>query len=282
MRRLPTLASSLVTAVALAVTVAACSSSKSVGGDAVGSTSVSSTTENTTPDTTGVPDTTAAAPTSTDAPAPGPVCDDIAPTGAAVDVNAVNGDWNGDGAQDSAVSWGEPTGSGVDWFVRMQLTGAGNSAIFLGDVGAGFVRVTGRADVDFSLGAPEGSNEDELIAVVEGNAAGFNLGVFGLDQFGCVFQFDNGGGETYLIPVHNSVATLAGMTCDGGAGSRFVVRLEATTGDGVNFTTSDIRVQRTDDNSLADMAPIAGALTSASPGLARYGDAECEGASLLP
>lgn len=262
---------------------AGCSSSKSIenAGEATTAAPTTSAVASTVPATVVVTTPETVAPATTAA-GPAPVCDDIAPTAAAVDVTVVNGDWNADGVADSALSWGEPTASGVDWFVRMQVSGGHNSAIFLGDVGAGFARVTGRADVDFSLGAPEGANEDELVAVVGSNAAGVNLGVFGLDQWGCVFQFDNGGGEVFVIPVHNAAAALSGMTCDGGAGSRFIVRLEADTADGTNWTTRDIRVQRTDENSLADGDPIVGALTGASPGLGRYGEAECEGMVLTP
>lgn len=279
----PALAAALLAAAALM----GCSSSTSQNASG-SSTSLAESTTTAAP-ATSAPASTAPAPT-TAAPAPtvappappASLCDDIAPTAAAVDVTVVNGDWNGDGAVDSAVSWGEPTSGGVDWFVRMQLSGAGNSSIFLGDLGPGYARVTGRVDVDYSLGAPAGSNEDELVAVVGSSAAGFNLGVFGLDQWGCLFQFDNGGGDVYIIPVYNSMLNMSGMTCDGGMGSRFVVRLEATSADGTNWTTSDIRVQRDDDNSLAEAPAIIGALTSASPALNAYGTAECDGTSLMP
>lgn len=279
----PALAAALLAAAALM----GCSSSTSQNASG-SSTSLAESTTTAAP-ATSAPASTAPAPT-TAAPAPtvappappASLCDDIAPTAAAVDVTVVNGDWNGDGAVDSAVSWGEPTSGGVDWFVRMQLSGAGNSSIFLGDLGPGYARVTGRVDVDYSLGAPAGSNEDELVAVVGSSAAGFNLGVFGLDRWGCLFQFDNGGGDVYIIPVYNSMLNISGMTCDGGMGSRFVVRLEATSADGTNWTTSDIRVQRDDDNSLAEAPAIIGALTSASPALNAYGTAECDGTSLMP
>lgn len=287
MHRRLTSAPALAAALLAAAALVGCSSSTSQ--DASGSSTSLAESTTTAAPATSAPASTAPAPT-TAAPAPtvappappASLCDDIAPTAAAVDVTVVNGDWNGDGALDSAVSWGEPTSGGVDWFVRMQLNGAGNSSIFLGDLGPGYARATGRVDVDFSLGAPAGSNEDELVAVVGSSAAGFNLGVFGLDQWGCLFQFDNGGGDVYIIPVYNSMLNISGMTCDGGMGSRFVVRLEATSADGTNWTTSDIRVQRDDDNSLSEAPAIIGALTSASPALNAYGTAECDGTSLMP
>ena len=156
--------------------------------------------------------------------------------------------------------------------------GSTSERIALGDLGPSFAAVVGRADVDFSLGAPAGSNEDELVAIVGSNAAGYNLGVFGIGSDGCAFQFDDGAaGSPYIIPVHAAVATTSGLRCDGGMGSRFMVRLEANSSDGVNYTTNDIRVERTDGNSLADGVSIPGTITSADAGFMAYQQAECDG-----
>lgn len=270
----PTVAGALL----LSASLAGCSSSKSVGDAAGSTTSVPGSTSSIAA-TTSVPESTTPA---TSAPAPtapaGGSCTDRSPSGSAVSVNVVNGDWNGDGTADSALSWGEPTGGGANWFVRMQVAGGANSAIALGDLGASFAAVVGRADVDFSLGAPAGSNEDELVAIVGGNAAGYNLGVFGIGSDGCAFQFDNGAaGSPYIIPVHAAVATTSGLRCDGGMGSRFMVRLEASSADGTNYTTNDIRIERTDGNSLADGVSIPATITSADPGFMAYQQAECDG-----
>ena len=268
---------------ALALGLAACSSSRSIDGEA-GGTTVPGSTTSVAASTTTAPAVTSPATTVIPTTAAGPVaaCDDATPSGAAVKVNVVNGDWNGDGGADSALSWGEPTGSGVEWFVRMQVSGGTNSVVQIVDVGAGFATAIGYVDVDFSLGAPEGTNREEMIAIVGSNAAGYNLGVFGIDGSGCAFQFDGGtAGEPYLIPVHNAAAALSGMRCDGGMGSRFVVRLDADTADGTNWTTRDIKVERTDENSLADSTVIAGTLTSADGALAAYGQAECDGELLI-
>lgn len=271
-----------VAGVALLAALVGCSSSKSIDGEAGGTTTPASTTvagATTTTLAVTIPPTSAPP---TTAAGPGATCDDATPSAAAVEVNVENGDWNGDGGADSALSWGEPTGSGVEWFVRMQVSGGTNSVVAIGDVGAGFVTALGYVDVDFSLGAPEGTNRQELIAIVGSNAAGYNLGVFGIDSHGCAFQFDGGtAGEPYVIPVHNAAAALSGMRCDGGMGSRFAVRLEADTADGTNWDTRDIRVERTDENSLADGAVIPGTLTSADSALAAYGQAECDGELLI-
>ena len=273
---LPALAGALL----LSASLVGCSSSKSVGSEAAASTSSVPASTSSVPASTSVPETTTPA---TSAPAPtapsgGSSCTDRSPSGSAVQVTVVNGDWNGDGTADSALSWGEPTGGGANWFVRMQVAGGSNSAIALGDLGPSFAAVVGRADVDFSLGAPAGSNEDELVAIVGSNAAGYNLGVFGIGSDGCAFQFDDGAaGSPYIIPVHAAVATTSGLRCDGGMGSRFMVRLEANSADGVNYTTNDIRIERTDGNSLADGVSIPGTITSADAGFMAYQQAECDG-----
>ena len=268
--------------IALIAALAGCSSSKSIDGEAGGTTAAASSAvvdiSTTAPATTPAPVT--AAPTT--AAGPAATCDDATPSASAVQVNVVNGDWNGDGGADSALSWGEPAGGGVEWFVRMQISGGTNSVVTIDDVGAGFATAIGYVDVDFSLGAPEGTNRQELVAIVGSNAAGYNLGVFGIDSNGCAFQFDDGtAGQPFIIPVHNAAAAMSGMRCDGGMGSRFAVRLEADTADGTNWTTRDIRIERTDENSLAEGAIIPGTLTSADSALAAYGQAECDGELLI-
>lgn len=269
----------------VALLAAGCSSSKSIGSDAGGTTvpaSTSSVAASSTTAPAATTPTTPATPAPTTAAGPAIACDDATPSAAAVQIEVIDGDWNGDGGADSAISWGEPTGGGANWFVRMQVSGGTNSVVSLGDAGAGFVAAIGYTDVDFTLGAPEGTNREEMVAIVGSNAAGYNLGVFGLDSDGCAFEFDNGtAGEPYIIPVHNAAASLSGMMCDGGMGSRFVVRLEASTADGTNWTTQDIRVERADENSLVDNPPIPGMLTTADAALAAYGQAECDGELLV-
>lgn len=266
----------------------ACSDSKTISGadTSVPTSTVIATTTSAVPETTTtVPAPTTVAPTvpETVAPTvpptvpPAACADTTAPSESAISVTAVSGDWNGDGAADDAVSWGEETGSGANWFVRTELAGGESSTIALGDLGVGFAEALDAVDVDFSLGAPQGTNRDELLAVVGSNAAGHNLGVFGVGADGCVFQFDDGAGAFYEIPIHGAVSVMSGMFCDGGAGSQFLVRLEAETADGTTWTTHDTKIERTGATSLGDGITIDGELADGDDALLRYGRAECFG-----
>ena len=263
------------TGLAAVMLVAGCSSSHTIGGGATSTAPLATT-------TTTVPETT----TSTTAPVPPPatsapaVCADRTPSGSAVQVGVINGDWNGDGTVDSALSWGEPTGGGADWYVRMQISGGTNSVVALGDLGAGFAAALGKVDVDFALGAEPGVNHDEMVAIVGSNAAGYNLGVFGTNAVGCAFQFDNGAGMPYEIPVHAAAATMSGMMCDGGMGSRFVVRLEAEAAAGTDWNVHYIQVKRTGEHSLSDWTVVDDAMSGASA-VASFGRAECDGVVLI-
>lgn len=289
--RRPVTARTALAAASLAVVgllAGACSDSKEIAGaDTVApSSSVIDTTTSTAPEAS----TTVAAPTTvaptvpeTVAPtvpptAPPTECaDTTAPSESAIAVTAISGDWNGDGVVDDAVSWGEETGSGANWYVRTELAGGPSSTVALGDLGVGFAEALDAVDVDFSLGAPQGTNRDELLAIVGSNAAGHNLGVFGVGADGCVFQFDDGAGSFYEIPIHGAVSVVSGLWCDGGAGSQFLVRLQAETADGTTWTTHDTKIERTGATSLGDGITIDSMLATGDDALLRYSNAECFG-----
>jgi hypothetical protein len=199
------------------------------------------------------------------------------PSGIALSLTSVTGDWNGDGTLDTGLSWGEATQAGASWFVRMEVTGGTASTVPLGDLGVGFAQVLDRVDVDFSLGVDPGVNRDELLAIVGTNAAGVNLGVFGVDAAGCAFAFDNGAGARYEIPIHGAVAAMSGLTCEGTAGSQFLVRLEASSTDGTNWTTERIRVERPAARTLVDGVTLPGTMTSADPSFLQFSQAGCGG-----
>lgn len=264
--------------------LAGCSSSSSSGNSSESTTTVAATT--TFGDTTTVAETTTtAATTTTTVPpttvAPVPACaNTTAPDGSSDSLAIANGDWDGDGTEDSAVSWVDP--STMDWYVRLEPAGGTASTVLLQGVGPAPARVLDRVDVDFGLGLEPGVNHDELLAIVGSNSAGWNLGVFGLGADGCAFQFDNGGGDPFIIPVHNAAAVRSGMMCDGAAGSQFVVRLEAETSDGgLNWTTHDTRIERSGPTTLTDGITIDGSLAGGDPQLNLYGRVECFGAPIV-
>jgi len=169
----------------------------------------------------------------------------------------------------------------MEWFLRTELAGGASSSVALGDLGVGSAAVVDRVDINFSLGAPEGTNRDEILAIVGSNSSGFNLGIFGITAAGCAFRFDNGSGAPFVIPVAGTVAQLSGMRCDGALGSQFLVQLQASTMDGTNWATTDSRIAPQGAQSLVFDVVIHGSLTVGDSQLAEYGQATCGGEDLL-
>lgn len=264
------------------LTAAGCSSSTKISGGSSTSFEASTTTVVDSSTTLPPADTTPVTPAPTTPPTPAPAgCPDIAPSAAAVQVNVINGDWNGDGAMDMASSWGEPSGGSAEWYIRVNVAGGVYSAVALGDLGVGFGYALGPVDVDFALGADPGVNKEEFVAIAGSNAAGYDLGVFGVGADGCVFRFDDGTATSpYVIPVHAAAATMSGMMCDGAMGSRFIARLEATNTGGADWNVRYIRVQRTDANSLSDTVPVTDTVNGASA-VEPFGQAECDGTMFI-
>lgn len=268
----------------------ACSDSKTVSGTdtAVTSTTVAESTTTVAEPTTTVAETTTtvvaetvpttAAPASTVAPPPPPACaDHAAPSGSAESVATITGDWNGDGALDSAISWAEIAG-GPQWFIRTELSGGPASSVALGDLGVGYAEVLGRVDLDFSLGLDPGQNHDEFVAVAGSAASGVILNAFGVDDEGCVFRFDDGGGFPFEMPITGSISYRSGLMCDGAAGSQFLVMKQAISDDdGATFTTTDTKIERTGAKSLGFGVSFEGLLDGDDPQLETYSSAVCSG-----
>ncbi len=211
-------------------------------------------------------------------PAPPPACPtQDAPSGGAVSVTPITGDWNGDAVLDSAISWAEVGGGSPQWFVRTEISGGPASSWALGDLGVGFAQLVDRVDVDFSLGEDPGVNRDEFVAITGSAASGLILGVFGVDDNGCVFQFDNGSDVAFQLPVTGTVSELSGVMCDGGAGSQFMVAKQARTLDGgATWQTTDSKIVRS-AQSLGYGVSIEGELLGTDGSLNAYGVAECFG-----
>lgn len=255
----------------------ACSSSKSISSGTT-DTAAPTTAVATTVPATVVPTTVPATVPPTIPPTPTPTCGDVtAPSSDAVSLTVIDGDWNGDGSIDLGYSWAEPIGGTFKWFVRAEVSGGAESAIGLGDLGASFAQALDGVDVDFALGADPGVNRDELIAVVGGGASGLNLGLFGFGADDCIFQFDDGAGSSFIVPIAATAGQMSGLICDGAMGSQFLVELTATTEDGVNWSTVDYRIAREGDHSLVFGAAIPGTLLATDAGLEAYGQAQCGG-----
>ncbi|HQZ35627.1 MAG TPA: hypothetical protein PK020_14480 [Ilumatobacteraceae bacterium] len=214
-------------------------------------------------------------------PAPPTCASATAPTADAISFANASGDWNGDGVADTVVSWAEPVGGGLDWFVRTEIAGGPASSVALGDLGVGFGAVMDSVDVDFGLGLAEVSNREEILAIVGVSSSGYNLGVFGVTDAGCAFQFDDGVASPFLLPTASTIGQLSGVRCDGAAGSQFLVKLQASTVDEVTWTTTDFRIERQGAQSLVLGTPLPGSLTAGDPALADYGQATCGGVNYL-
>lgn len=268
----------------------ACSDSKTITGaetTAVSTTVAETTTTAVAETTTTVAETTTTVaetvpatdpPAPTVAPPPPPACaDHAAPSGSAESVATITGDWNGDGVTDSAISWAEVSG-GPQWFIRTEIAGGPASSVALGDLGVGFAQVVDRVDVDFSLGLDPGMNRDEFAAIAGSAASGVILNVFGVDDSGCVFRFDDGGGFPFEMPITGSVSYRSGLMCDGAAGSQFMVLKQAISDDdGTTFTTTDTKIVRTGARSLGFGVSFEGSLDGDDPELEWYSSAECFG-----
>ena len=273
---------------AFGLLAAACSDSKTVAGaDTVASSSTTAETTTTVAETTStvaevtttvaetVPVTVV--PVATDAPPPPAACaDDTAPSGSAASVFTIVGDWNGDGNPDSATSWAES--GGAQWFVRTEIAGGPASSVALGDLGVGYAQVVSGVDLDYSLGLDPGMNKEEFVAIAGSAASGVILNAFGVDDSGCVFRFDDGGGLPFDMPVTGTVSYRSGVMCDGGAGSQFMVLKQATSDDdGATFTTTDTQILRTGARSLGLGGSYEGSLLATDGALESYSTAVCFG-----
>ena len=255
--------------------LAACSSSKSITSgtsDAASTTAAPTTAPVTVAPTTSVADTVP-----TTLPIPPTCADTTGPSGAAISLTVIDGDWNGDGLIDLGYSWAEPAGGGVTWYVRAEVSGGASSTIAIPDVGAAYAQALDGVDVDFALGADPGVNRDEMLAVVGGGASGLNLGIFGFEPDGCIFQFDDGAGALFSVSVAATTGQMSGLICDGAAGSQFLVELQAATVDGITWDTVDFRIERVGDHSLMLSDAALGSLLATDGGLGAYSHAQCGG-----
>jgi hypothetical protein len=210
--------------------------------------------------------------------APVDVCGtDLAMPSEATAVSTQEGDFNGDGVLDQASAWAVLDDDGIpQWSVRFEPSGLVGSTLEIGDVGPGFVELTGVYDLDFSLGVDPGVNRDEVIAVVGAGASATLLGFFGVNEVGCGFQFDNGSDGYFVLPVGGSINNLAGLTCDGAAGSQFLVRTEAVSDDdGATFSTYEWKIERFGEQSLVLDDLFSGDATEATMDYPRYANATC-------
>jgi hypothetical protein len=197
----------------------------------------------------------------------------VPPDGAAMSGSS-EADFDGDGVTDRGYAWMETAGDGTtSWYVGVDLAHGPASAVELLGVGSSYASVLGAYDLDFSLG--QTTNRSELVAVV-GSAAGVvYVAMFGVDDGGCAFQFDDGTVAPFTVTVGSALGALGGLRCDGGAGSQFLVMLTARTDDKVTYSTEDVRIERSGPTSLERGAMLLGELPVGSDALTAYHSASC-------
>lgn len=201
---------------------------------------------------------------------------ELVPSAVAEAIFQIDGDWNGDAVADVALSWREPNGAGWTWFVRTEITGGAGAAYALGDLGVGFAQLLGKVEVD-GTGASATPPREEILAVAGASAAGYQLGVFGVGDDGCVFRFDDGFGGPFVVPVTGGGTRLAGLRCDSTTSAPPLVELEATSFDGVTWGTYERRISRSGPTTLVLGEPAVSILAGTDPLLAAYGQAGCNG-----
>jgi hypothetical protein len=254
-------------------TVAAVTTATSVATTAAPATTGAPTTSSTSPPATTAPDDDGVdgdAPCSTAAPLP-------AISAKASNVSTRMFDYDGDGANDDvATVYAIIDDGGIPvWFLRAETPEGGSEiSLFMSD-DAGAAAVVGMAQTDLSLGAGTGL-EQELLVQVGTGAAGISVGVFFRGSAGCLEQFLDVSDGPATFAVRASVAQQAGLRCEGAAGSQFLVRLEASSADGIEHDTLDVKLERI-GNHLIDDVSIPGHLTSPADDttLATYGQIDC-------
>lgn len=160
----------------------------------------------TAPATTAAPDPTTTTTTTLAPPPPAPCGLYAAIPAGALEINAATVDAIGDGVADDVVTtYIDPASS--EWRMRLDLPVGSTSEIVVSGIGAGVLKVLGAAQVD-------DGGADEFLAIAGGGAATRNLGAFGADSDGCLFQFDLDG-ATFEAPVGATVMRQDGLTCTG-------------------------------------------------------------------
>lgn len=146
-------------------------------------------------------------------------------------------DLDDDGQADTATTYHVALGDGAGWRLRTEVTGGPVDDIAIDGVGAAMARVLGAVQVDFDLFDPS-THEPELLVQVGANSSGVNLGVFGLDEDGCLFRFRDELGDDLVLPIHDAIGTKAGVICDDLDSTSYLSRLGAEHLQGTVYNAS--------------------------------------------
>ena len=193
-----------------------------------------------------------------------------------------DGDFNGDSTTDTLTVYGTGTTEQPSpYHVQIELgdsKGAVDTAI--GDAATDnnqVVKALGGADITSSAGSPpDGSGAEAFVQVGSGASASL-VGVFQLIECTLTRLVGPQGAQPSLFVIGGSVTHLDGLRCDGTAGGQRLIRLSATSEDGVSYQTDETPLQVQDGTFSVLGTPITNTVDSSDPALQSFSALVCNG-----
>ena len=147
--------------------------------------------------------------------------------GNASNVETMMIDIDDDGNDDTVTTYYVAIGDSAGWRLRTEIVGGPMDDIAIEGVGVGIAEILGGVQVDYTVVDPE-TWARELLVRAGTNSSGPNLTVFGHDDDGCLFRFENEGGTDIVLAIHGSIGVVSGLRCDAIAGQQFLVTMLTT------------------------------------------------------
>jgi hypothetical protein len=189
-------------------------------------------------------------------------------------------DVDDDGELDIVTTYFAAIGDSAGWRLRIEPANGPIDDIAIEGVGAGFARILGGVQVDLDVEVDD-SWDRELLVQVGANASGVNLGVYGQNETGCLFRFSDGDAQDLVLPIHASIGTMSGMTCDNIDGTGFLAQLEAEHGDGSEYHATYTMLDRVGEQLIAGVVHHYDIDADTQQGwLSQFGDLNCGGIEL--
>lgn len=208
-------------------------------------------------------------------------CSAPAVPGSAVNVTTAEGDFDGDGSNDTMTVYG--TGSAAQpspYHVHMDLGGAHGSLdaaiVDAATDGAQVVKALGGAEISQSSGLPPDGSGVEAFAAIGSGASDTLVAVFQLTNCTLTRLTGPQGNAPSNFPIGGSVTHLDGLRCDGSAGGQRLVVMSATSDDGFTYTTKETRLQVANGHFTPD-PPVTDTIDAQNPRLQAFSSLDCEG-----
>jgi hypothetical protein len=192
----------------------------------------------------------------------------------AADVSTASGDFDGDGAADTATTYRVGPKSAPEWHVAVDLaTGARADSIVPRDLGRapgiGNAAVAGAVDVN-------GDGTDELWASVGSGSIGTLAALFVID--GCGVEAATADGTAVVFSVGGASGSFAGLDCtdvDGNGALDFVVQLQASSTDaGATYQTTETEYVLV-DGMFGVLSQVPGTASPTDPDFGRFSAFHC-------